>query len=310
MQEIILKAPAKINLTLEVLKKRKDGYHQIRSVSSIIALFDEIKIQIKKNKPNNFSNPNLDALVKKNLEFRASGYKISKKPQNQNNCFLAVALFLKKFAPQILKDYKIFLTLKKNIPIASGLGGSSTDMVSVVYGLIKLFDLKINQNDLRGFLNSLGSDLMIFYLGGVVSLKGKGDKAKQIKEKPINLPMLLVFNKFQWSAKQSYQKLDVKKLPQLRVDGSAKMISLIKKSKVEEIANFLYNDLELSNNTDKAYLIKIKQYLKAAGSLGQLMSGSGPTVYAIFKNNRDLEKAYKNLSKVFGKDRLYLIKSQ
>ncbi|MBD3238494.1 MAG: 4-(cytidine 5'-diphospho)-2-C-methyl-D-erythritol kinase [Candidatus Moranbacteria bacterium] len=281
---LLIKAPAKVNLTLEILNKRTDGYHELMSIASVIDFYDIIKISFKKKEKANQASILFDSNIK-NFDFL-----------NHNNVVKAARQFLLNFAPPIYNYYRINIYLNKQIPVGSGLGGSSTDIVGVVYTFIQLFKIKINARQLMGFFNSLGSDLLIFYYSGMTVLSSRGDQAKRITGSGIRAPILLVLN-----YNKIYKTKDIFDSYKLKITKKpGQTLTLLKVLKnqpdwLEKIAKLLYNDLEKATRVEQGYLKTIKQNLLQQGALGTVMSGSGPSVMAIFKNNNKLKKAYKNL---------------
>lgn len=258
MKQIKIKCPAKINLTLEVVNKRPDGFHNIKSIMQMINLYDYLTIKIGHAKENKI-------LLSGNSEDI---------PYNEKNLvYKACDLFLKKAG---IIDLEIDIYIEKNIPISAGLAGGSTDGAGTLYGLNKLLNV-FNEAELNALCAELGSDLNVCLMGGCVLATSRGEITEPLpcieKEvtliKPINLGI---------SAKEAYTKYSLKtEKPQNNM--TEKMIEAIKTG--ADIEPFLYNDLEYAVFDDYPQLQEIKKYYPNA-----VMSGSGST-YFILDNIKD-----------------------
>jgi 4-diphosphocytidyl-2-C-methyl-D-erythritol kinase len=295
--QIVINTPAKVNLCLEVLKKRADNYHEIRTLATTIALFDTISLE---------------------LTDQIKGFKIFSNNKiledlNKNNCYKAFKILKQNLNLKLKQG--LILKIQKRIPFSNGLGGSSTNAAGVLLGLNKLLNLKLKSKELIEIGNQVGSDLGIFLLGGVVSLSGRGDVCNSVLKKPLNLAMIVLKSSNVYSTKESYKNFEIPKIKP-RVNFTEEMIKILKvkskgkkakKDKIDKLSRFLYNDLEYSNNTDLSYISLRKRDLILAGANKALMSGSGGSVYGIFDNNQDLKKAYGKLVKIYNRDNLIVL---
>lgn len=260
MNKIIkIKCPAKINLTLEVVNKRDDGFHNIKSIMQMISLYDYLTIKICDAEENiiNLSGTSSDiSYDEKNLVYKAC--ELYLKEANINN--LLIEIFI-----------------EKNIPISAGLAGGSTDAAGTLYGLnyiLNFFDnIKLNE-----LCSRLGSDLNVCLNGGCTLATSRGEITKKISgiESDVTLikPKTLGI-----SAGEAYKKYSLKEYKPQK-DMTEKMMIAILDG--EDISQFLYNDLEYAVYDDYIELQEIKKTYPTA-----VMSGSGST-YFILENLKSL----------------------
>ncbi|MCX7793735.1 MAG: 4-(cytidine 5'-diphospho)-2-C-methyl-D-erythritol kinase [Thermodesulfovibrionales bacterium] len=272
-----LLAPAKINWFLHVMDKRPDGYHEIMSLMQLINLYDEIEIE-----------PEERLLVETELNI----------PQEENIAYKA-ACFLKKET-----GYKggAIIRIKKNIPHGAGLGGGSSDAATTLIGLNKIWGLNLSIKELSEIGASLGSDVPFFLKGpaGVVSGRGEIIENIDIKESYV---LLLVKPEFFISTAWAYNELErmrAKKEDIIGTEDKGVIRELIKSSIMNE--SFLYlirdsvifkNDLEIPVFNHYPFLREVKERLINEGSLYAAMTGSGSTIFGIFRTEREALKASK-----------------
>lgn len=250
-----IKCPAKINLTLEVLNRRSDGFHDINSIMQLINLFDYITINIEHAQDN---------IIILNGNSQDIPY------DNKNLVYKAANLYLKKYN---IQNIKLKIYIEKNIPIAAGLAGGSTDAAGTLLGLNHFFK-KANREDLDELCSLLGSDLNVCLQGGCVLAQSRGEKIQELPCLNYNLTLIKPKN-IGISAKEAYTKFDMIK-DNIYNNYTNKMIENITKN--IDIKEFLYNDLEKAVYNDYNELQLIKTKLPTS-----IMSGSGPT-YFILEN--------------------------
>jgi len=235
MKKIKIKCPAKINLDLKVSPLNKEtGFHEIKSIMQSISLFDYLTINLTSAK-----------------EIKLSGTS-NEIPYDENNlCYKASELFFKN----IKYDYGCEIYIEKNIPIAAGLAGGSTDAMGVLYGLNKLFNQPLDEIQLNNLAITLGSDLNFCFVGGTKLCCGRGEKITELPFEDFILSLIKPKN-FGISAKCAYLAFD-----ELKTTSNMK------------------NDLEFA-------LLQTGKYpeLEYLTSLGLQMSGSGPTYFLKGKN--------------------------
>ena len=267
MKKIKVAAPAKINLTLEVLNKRSDGFHNIKSIMQAIDLYDYLSFEI------------LETNSSKNSIYLSGNS--DKIPYNEKNLvYKAIEKFLLKSK---ISGVSINVYIEKNIPVEAGLAGGSTDASATFFALNLLFDNKFSKNEIQELCASLGSDLNFCLTGGRAICTGRGEVITPIETTPLKLSLIKPKN-FGISAKEAYTKFSC--LPdELKVDF--KYTEKMQKSFDEA---FLYNSLQHAVFNDYVELQEIKTKLPKS-----VMSGSGPTFFLLeekipctFDNNRFL----------------------
>ena len=251
---IKVSCPAKINLTLEVVNKRDDGFHNIKSIMQTVSLYDYLTIEAKKAET---------------TEITLSGTS-EEIPYNEKNLvFKAAKLFLEESGISA----KINIFIEKNIPIAAGLAGGSTDAAGTLYGLNEILGQPFCREKLHELCAKLGSDLNVCLEGGTLLATSRGEVIQKL-DCDINYPVTLIKpKKLGISAKEAYTKYAAKKIkPQNNM--TEKLIDAIKNQ--QNIQEFLYNDLEYAIFDDYQELQTIKEKLPTS-----IMSGSGSTYFIL-----------------------------
>ena len=266
-----LRSPAKINLYLRVIKKLSNNYHEIDSLISHVGVFDEITVLENKNKQTS---------VKFFGEF-------SKSISNKNNSIISVISLLKKLNKKI-KEKNFTIKVKKNIPVGSGLGGGTSNAVTILKFLQKRFNLKIKKNNLKQIYRSIGADSKVFADSYLKFISGYGDKVYSYKDK-IKLNILLIFPNKPNFTKTIYQnnKIFSKKL---KIDLAKKMI----RKNIFNFLNIAGNDLLLSAKKLNLPMSNLLAFLERQNICDFIqMSGSGSCCYAVFKSKKSLLKCQK-----------------
>ncbi|HHY04896.1 MAG TPA: 4-(cytidine 5'-diphospho)-2-C-methyl-D-erythritol kinase [Thermoanaerobacterales bacterium] len=272
MNKICMDARAKINLTLDVLYKRPDNYHEVEMIMQSIALKDELILELI---------PKRDIELESNVPWLMAN--------EDNLAFKAAKLMLDKYK----LDAGLKIKLKKNIPIAAGLAGGSTDAAAVILGINELFDLKRPKKELMASGKTLGADVPFCIQGGTAIARGIGEKI--IPLKPLSdIALVLVKPPYSISTKEVYSRLDVKNIKNR--PSTMEMVKNIQNQDLDSISKGLCNVLEQVTLRMYPELEEIRNELLNLGALGSLMSGSGPTVFGIFETKQDAKKAAKKLS--------------
>ena len=269
MNSIEIPAQAKVNLFLKVLSKRKDSYHNILTLFERISLADIIKItKIPKG-----------IIVK-------SDKLITRNPKDN---------LVYKAAELILKHGKIKsgveIEIKKKIPIAAGLGGGSSDAAAALIGIDKLFRLKSDDEILTALGKKLGADVPFFILDTPFAIgRGRGDKLKVVRSKA-RFWHLLVYPGFKAATKDIYKAFEGSKYLTPR-QGSVKIQALLKlRMGYQNIESMLYNDLEAAAVSKKKSLGKILKGLAHLLGREAIVSGSGPSLFCLYKKRKEAIKA-------------------
>jgi 4-diphosphocytidyl-2-C-methyl-D-erythritol kinase len=252
----VLKTAAKVNLTLEVLGKRADGYHEIATVMQAVDLSDRITLEEADG-----------------LELRSSASDV---PTDSRNLALRAAEALRQ-AAAVPDGARI--TLDKHIPVAAGLGGGSSDAAAVLIGLNRLWRLRWPLERLDEVAATLGSDVPFFLRGGAALATGRGEKVEPLRGRA--LALVLVHPKFAASTAEMYGRLT----PAMYSDGGAtKALVRRPRASAARVAASLYNGMEAAAAGVFPQVAQMRAALLAAGALGALMSGSGPTVFGVARS--------------------------
>lgn len=262
-----LKAPAKINWFLSVLNKREDGYHNIISPMQCVDLFDELSFDEAE-----------EIQVLSDLDIPAEG----------NLVYKAAALL------KSASSYKFGarIELKKNIPVAAGLGGGSSDAAYTLIGLNRLWGLNFDKGDLMRLAAEIGSDVPFFLGGPLALIEGRGEKVTELNTES-SLVVLLVKPDVSVSTPWAYNSFKT------RLTKKAVDIKLFCQALDEKNFAFLrdavFNDLEDVVINKYPVVGEIKRMLVQNGAFFSLMSGSGSTVFGVFHTNEEAVRASKNL---------------
>lgn len=268
MNSIRLNAMAKINLGLDVTGKRPDGYHELRMVMQMINLYDKIEIS---------KIDRLEIIVETNLSFL---------PVNENNIvYKAAQLLIDKF--HLTQGVRI--VLEKHIPVAAGMAGGSSDAATVLYGMNKLFSLGMTKKQMMEEGVRLGADVPYCILRTTALSEGIGEILTTLPPMP-KCHIVIAKPGISVSTKTVFGKLHVDEIRQHPdIDG---IVEAIKAGDLKLIADRLGNTLEEVTVKDYPVIAQIKETMLAQGALGALMSGSGPTVFGIFDDEKKARNAY------------------
>ena len=264
MNRITLKAYAKINLGLDVVRRLENGYHEVRMVMQNIDLYDKVNI---------YRNRTGEIKVTTNFGFLPTG--------PDNLVYKAAALLKDEFN---IKD-GVTLDLYKFIPVAAGMAGGSTDAAAVLKGMNKMFDLGLSEQELMDRGAKLGADIPYCIMGGTALAEGIGEVLTKLPDCPscyvvIGKPPISV------STKYVYEHLVLdENTVHPDIDG---IVDSINNGNIYGVADRLSNVLEAVTETAYPVIGKIKSRMMDMGALNSIMSGSGPTVFGLFD---DLEKA-------------------
>lgn len=265
MKNIKIKCPAKINLTLEILNKREDGFHNINSIMQTINLYDYLNIIVKESENNEISltgnNPNI--------------------PYDESNLvYKAASLFLKK---NNILNSNIKIDIQKNIPVSAGLAGGSTDGAGTLFGLNEIFNRPMTLNELHKLCSELGSDLNVCLEGGCLHATSRGESITILPFKKYPVTLIKPKN-LGISAKEAYTKYALKSYKP-KFNNTEKMIDALNSN--SDIAKYLYNDLEYAIFEDYKELQYIKSQLP-----NSVMSGSGSTYFILGNITSDFPENY------------------
>lgn len=268
MDEIKLKARAKINLSLDVVRRREDGYHEVRMIMQTINLYDKLEIK-KTNEPGIQITTNSSFL-----------------PTNENNLVYKAADLLKK---EFQIQDGISIHLQKFIPVAAGMAGGSSDAAAVLYGVNKLFDLKLSKKELQERGVKIGADVPYCIMRGTALAEGIGEKLTKLPPAP-NCYVLIAKPGISVSTKFVYENLHANELKyHPDVDG---MMEQMKAGNLQGMAQKMGNVLETVTIKEYPVIEDIKNAMKENGAINAMMSGSGPTVFGLFETEEAAKQAY------------------
>ena len=273
IKHLSLKAYGKINLGLDVLRRREDGYHDVRMIMQTVGIFDRVDL-IWKEEPG--------IQVETNLYYL---------PTNENNLvYKAAKLLMDEFQVQ----EGLLIRLRKFIPVAAGMAGGSSDAAAVLFGVNKMFCLGLTTEELMERGVKIGADVPYCILRGTALSEGIGEVLTSLPPVP-QCQVLVAKPGINVSTKFVYENLhanDLRPEQHPDIDG---MIRAIKAQDLQGIADKLGNVLETVTGKEYPVIQEIKDKMLEFGAIGSLMSGSGPTVFGLFTNPKAAQQAYEEL---------------
>ena len=282
MDNITLKALAKINLGLDVVRRREDGYHEVRMIMQTIHLYDKLEIQ---------KTTESGIAITSNLSYV---------PTNENNLvYKAGKLLMDEF--DIKEGVSVYL--QKRIPVAAGMAGGSTDAAAMLYGMNQIFDLGLSRKDLMERGVKIGADVPYCLMRGTALAEGIGEKLSPLDPMP-KCYILVAKPGISVSTKMVYEALDAKEIVEHPdIDG---VLMGLKQQDVRQVAAAMGNVLESVTIEKYPVIETIKDAMKEAGALNAMMSGSGPTVFGIFEDRKVAKAAQQKLRQMSCVKQAYL----
>ncbi len=280
----IAKAAAKINLAIDVLSKRPDGFHEVVMIMQTVALYDTISL-----KPTAGGE----------IEIMSDSKYI---PTDQNNIVYKTAEYL-KLKYNVKKG--ALIEIQKMIPIAAGLAGGSADAAATIKLLNKAWDLKLSKNEMLEAGKKIGSDVPFCIQGGTALAEGLGERLTSLKSLP-ECYILLAKPPVSISTKQVYAGIDfadIKEKPDIK-----EMIQGINEGNIVKISNKLCNVLENVTIKKCPIIEELKAKLIEFGAIGSMMSGSGPTVFGIFEDQVSAYNAYDHIKTMVNE--IFVVKTE
>ena len=267
MDEIRLKALAKINLGLDVTGCREDGYHLVRMIMQTIHLFDSIQME-------KISVPEIRLTT--NIRFL---------PTDEHNiAYKAARLLIEEF--KLTQGIRI--DIKKCIPVSAGMAGGSTDAAAVLYGMNQMYELKLSQKQLAKRALALGADVPYCLMRGTALAEGIGEKLTRLPAMP-RCPVIIAKPGISVSTKWVYEKLSLDE--QIKHPDIDQLITDIRQQNLKKMASHMGNILEKVTIREYPVIAQIKENLMEHGALNAMMSGSGPTVFALFEERGKAREA-------------------
>ena len=281
---IVLKSYGKINLGLDVLRRREDGYHEVRMIMQTVGLYD--LLTMKKTEEDEIT-------MTCNLSFLPT--------DERNLVYKAVKLIKDKY--QIKEGVSI--ELSKRIPVAAGMAGGSSNCAAALKGMNELFDLGLSVDELCEIGVTLGADVPYCIWGGTALSEGIGEKLSRVDAMP-KCYILIAKPGISVSTAFVYQNLDLAGLSKHPdIDG---MLECLKQKDLRGICDRLENVLESVTTKEYPIIEKVKKHLMDQGAMGALMSGSGPTIFAIFKDKKTADNALESLRSIEDIKQAYVVR--
>lgn len=271
MERIQLKALGKINLGLDVLGKRENGYHDVRMIMQTVYLYDEVTLE-KRQEPGITVSTNLIYLPtdKTNIAYRAA------------------KILLDEFGER----RGVAIHLKKHIPVAAGMAGGSADAAAVLFGMNRMFGWKLSEKELMERGVTLGADVPYCIMRGTALAEGIGEKLTRLPAMP-KCHLLIAKPPISVSTKLVYEKLDALAIvDHPDIDG---IIEGLKDRDLIRVAGSMGNVLQNVTETEYPVITQIKEKMIKGGAINAMMSGSGPTVFGLFTNPQAAQNAYERL---------------
>lgn len=292
MRSYSLIAPAKINLYLEILGDRADGYHELVMILQSIDLADKIDLR---------------AIGTQGIQVHCEDAEV---PQDESNlAYRAAKLMADNFPERFAQFGGVEINIKKNIPVAAGLAGGSTDAAAVLVGLDMMWQLGLTQPELQDLAAKLGSDVPFCLAGGTAIATGRGEELDPLPSLDSLYVVLAKYRNLAVSTPWAYQTYrsqfgdtyirDVNSLESRahRVH-SGPMVQAILHNNVGEIGKLLYNDLEKVVLPNYPQVLQLRKAFESSGALGTMMSGSGPTVFALCESEGEAQRILQEVRRV------------
>ncbi|WP_425446257.1 4-(cytidine 5'-diphospho)-2-C-methyl-D-erythritol kinase [Dethiothermospora halolimnae] len=282
MEEIKIDAYGKINLSLDVIGKRENGYHELEMVMQQIDLKDTITIK----------ETDKDIIVDCNNR--------NVPTDSTNLVYKACELIKDKF--NINKGAYIYID--KKIPMAAGLAGGSSDAGATLKGLNEMWNLNLNEKELMDIGVKIGADVPYCIMGGTALAKGIGEELTKLNSFSNKL-ILLANPNIEVSTAYVYNNLNIEKIKEH--PNTKEIIEGVNKGNIEKVLNNMVNVLETVTINKYPIIQKVKEAMIKNGALGSLMSGSGPTVFGIFDDINNVNICKDELSEYI--DNLFIVKT-
>ena len=280
MRELIMDSYGKVNLALDILYKRNDGYHEIKSIMQRISLRDRLI----------FEEIDHGFVIESNH---------SQVPKDETNL---VYRAWEKLVAITGENRGIKVIIEKNIPVAAGLAGGSTNGATTLLALNELWDLKLSEDELMKISRSLGADVPFCIMGATALAEGIGEKLTKLK--PFSGKHILLCNPgIAISTEHAYSQVE---FSDKRIDIEA-MIKAIDADDLKTLAENMGNTMEGPMIEEYPIIGEIKKLMLGNGALGALMSGSGSTVFGLYDDEEKMRFTEKKLLDIG--DKVYLCKT-
>ncbi len=265
--KMYVKAYGKVNLGLDVLRKREDGYHEVKMVMQTVGIYDGL---------------DFEKTDSGRIEIESNVFFV---PTDENN-------LIYKAAKLLFDEYGIQsglkITLKKFIPVSAGMAGGSTDAAATLFAVNKMFDLNLSIKKLMAYGVTLGADIPYCLMRGTALSEGIGEKLTRLPDM-VQCPVLIAKPPVNVSTKFVYENLHIEQVERHPdIDG---MIEAIKEKDIDKIAAKMENVLETVTVREYPQIQELKQMMMDTGAINSIMSGSGPTVFGLYRTEEEAYRA-------------------
>ena len=273
MREIREKAYAKLNLSLDVTRRRDDGYHDMAMVMQSVSLCDELLLRLDESGAVRASS---------NLRYI---------PSDERN--LAVRAALRYFEAIGVQDQGLQIHMKKNIPVGAGMAGGSSDAAAVLRALNALYDRRLSRRELEELAYAVGSDVAFCVAGGTALAEGRGEQLSDLPPLP-PCHFLICKPGFSISTPELFRKLD--ESPVRRHPDTAGLIQAVEQGSLPELCRRMYNIFEDVPDRRMRTVAEIKSRMLDHGALSAIMTGTGSAVFGVFTEEEAAQDAARALS--------------
>lgn len=314
------KAYGKVNLSLDIVGRREDGYHLVRMVMQSLDIYDVLEFE-------KLDSPEIIVLLQdsaaegdssKQIESEDPADNLGKVPLDENNLiYKAARLLFERYIWKRDKNAGVRITLTKNIPIAAGMAGGSSDAAATFRGINELFELCLFDKDLMEMGVTLGADIPYCIMGGTALSEGIGEELTRLPDLP-ECVFLVAKPKISVSTAEAYggfdslvETVDPKTGKKARivhpdVDGQ---VDALYAGNLKGVTDRFLNVLEYVTAEKHAVIGELEKIMLDFGALNAMMSGSGPTVFGIFENESQAEAAKKEIEAREGADQLFVVRA-
>ena len=283
MRELYIKAYGKINLGLDVIRKREDGYHDLDMIMQSVGVYDDIIIK---------DTENIGEIKVETDQFVLENNK-------DNLAYRAAKMLMDEF--DIPAGVSIYIY--KRIPVAGGMAGGSSDCAAALKGINELFELGLSEEELRERGVKLGADVPYCIMGGTAIARGIGEELTKLPAAP---QCHLVIAKPPVSVSTAYVYGRIRPDEIVKRPDIEKIAEAIREGDLQKMSSLLYNVMEDVTVGDYPIIKEIEKVMLESGALNSIMSGSGPTVFGIFDNEEKAKKAVSKLEEAKLTEQLYL----
>lgn len=271
---MIVKAYAKINISLDVVGKREDGYHLLEMIMQNIEVYDILRFNKNDDGINIECNKNYIPTDERNLVYKAA------------------KLFIDTYAVKGGVD----ISINKNIPVAAGLAGGSTDAAATLIAMQRVYDVNISQEELCKLGLQIGADVPYCIIGGTALCEGIGESVTILSPFKGHI-LVLVKPNFGVSTKEVYKTLDIDKI--YKHPDTKSLIKAIEQNDIKYISENMKNVLENVTLKKHTILKDIKEKMVKMGAMGSMMSGSGPSIFGFFDDMLKAQRCYEHFKEKY-----------